>query len=225
MSIDNSCSERSERSERNGINNEVKNDNKYESKSEATFLIFTDIETNHLDDNIGIPLDITLVAYNITEGKIDDTYQAIIFCTEEEFKKSDPESLKVNGITYEYVKKTGIPISKVRNDLLAIFDNHKITSRNARFICQNPSFDRPFFSKIIDSRVQKQHNFPYYWLDLASMYWFSNITKGKIPSSITLRSIATNLKLEPESIPHISMGGVKSLMECYLALVKNESMS
>lgn len=188
------------------------------SNQKDQYLIMIDTETTGLDPMINVPLDITLIAYNVTKGEILFTYQTIISCSESEFKLSDPEALKVNGLTWEYIK-TGLSRDKVRENILKLFNDHKISYANAKFFCQNPSFDKPFFSLIIDVKTQTQHQFPYYWLDLASMYWFYNVSHGKIPGSITLKSIAENLGLKPESTPHISMGGVKSLMECYLKLV------
>src|SRR5579871_1366582 len=120
---------------------------------DSQYLIFLDTETNGLDSISNVPLNIALFIYNATTGAIGEVYNAMIKCTYEEFKSSDPEALKVNGITWESVKD-GKSIGDIKSDIMKIFSENKITCSNSRFICQNPSFDKGFFNKIIDPKTQ-----------------------------------------------------------------------
>jgi len=114
----------------------------------------------------------------------------------------------------------------VAEGIKASFSRNGIKRGNAVFICQNPSFDRIFFSQLIDADVQEKLLWPYHWLDLASMYWADCITKAKSGQSLlpwetgfSKDKIARALRLPPEEKPHRAMNGVDHLLLCYEAVV------
>lgn len=98
----------------------------------------------------------------------------------------------------------------------------KSSRGSAVFICQNPAFDRGFFNLLVDVYVQELLNWPYHWLDLASMFWANIFVKARnsgipLPDKISLskNDIAKYYDLPPEENPHKAMRGVDHLILCY----------
>lgn len=187
--------------------------------------IFLDTETNGLNANKHCVLEIAFKIIDIHKGSLVDQYSSIVFQDENEWKKSDPISLKVNGFTFEKVS-TGKAASLVGEEIIETFQRNGIKRDNAVFICQNPSFDRTFFSQLIDPDIQEKLKWPYYWLDLASMYWAESIRKGKehpnlLPwiTGFSKDKIAAAYKLPTEEHPHRAMNGVNHLLLCYQNVV------
>lgn len=140
-------------------------------------------------------------------------------------EKSDPSSLQVNG--FAWVEVSQAPTAKsVSEHIMKLFDKHDIKRGEAVFVCQNPSFDRIFFSQLVDVDTQEKLLWPYHWLDLASMYWAESIRKakngeGKYPwlTGCSKDKIATALELPKEVKPHRAMNGVNHLLLCYESVV------
>jgi oligoribonuclease len=182
-------------------------------------LIFLDTETSGLDSRVHVPLDIALYIVDAKTNMICRGYQSLISCSEAEFKSGEADAFKVNGLTYEEVK-TGRTREQVRADILQIFSEMKLTSQNARFVCQNPTFDRSFMNTLIDVKTQHETQFPYHWLDLASMYWMVSMIQLKVPASLKLDAIAKSLGVKAEPSKHTAIGGVTCLYACYTELCK-----
>lgn len=114
----------------------------------------------------------------------------------------------------------------VSQEIIDQFAVWGVRRREAVFICQNPSFDRAFFSQLIDPDTQNVLDWPYHWLDLASMFWAISLQKTQkthAPPPWDLRfskdSIAMHYHLPPEEKPHRAMQGVDHLLLCYKAVV------
>ena len=183
--------------------------------------IFLDTETNGLNPFVHRVLEIAFKIVDLTTGSVVDSYDATVCQSSDEWKKSDPQSLKVNGFTYERVEQ-GVSPSQVALDITNILQRNKITRGSAVFICQNPSFDRVFFSQLISPDIQEDFKWPYYWLDFASMYWAEAIREGrkghaKYPwiTGFSKDKIASVYNLPPETNPHRAMNGVDHLLQCY----------
>ena len=187
--------------------------------------IFLDTETNGLNAFRHRPVEIAFKIIDVRTGELKESYEAVIFLSEEEWKQSDPASLHVNGFTYDKVmkgKKGGV----VATEITILFQKNKIQRGSAVFICQNPSFDRIFFSHLIDSDIQEDLKWPYYWLDLASMYWAESLRHGKKDSAqlpwitgFSKDRIASVYHLPNEQNPHRAMNGVNHLIQCYEKVV------
>lgn len=187
--------------------------------------IFLDTETNGLNAFKHRVLEIAFKIVDVQTGKLIDEYHSIIFQTKEDWDQSDPDSLKVNGFTYDEIKQ-GKQGSLVATEMTNMLQRNKMQRGRAVFICQNPSFDRIFFSQLIDPDIQESLKWPYYWLDLASMYWAESIRKGKEnPSQLpwitgfSKDKIAAAYKLPAEIHPHRAMNGVDHLLLCYKTVV------
>lgn len=178
--------------------------------------IFLDTETNGLNFEEHQAVEIALELINLENGIIIDRYETLIQISEEAFGKSDKTSLAFTGITFEELQE-GKPLSTVREEILALFKKHHLVRREAIFICQNPSFDRMFFTKIIPTQVQEELSFPYNWLDLASMHWARSLREGCAIEEIGLSKdmIAKFYGLSTEEKPHRARNGVRHLIECY----------
>lgn len=187
--------------------------------------IFLDTETNGLNPFVHRAIEIAFKIVNLTTGAVADHYSAIVKLSPEEWKLSDRMSLKVNGFTYEMVEK-GLHPSQVATEITNILQKNRISRATAVFICQNPSFDRIFFSQLISPDIQEEFRWPYYWLDFASMYWTDAMREGrkteeKLPwnTGFSKDKIAKVYNLSPETNPHKAMNGVDHLILCYKTVI------
>ncbi len=183
--------------------------------------IFLDSETNGLNVRKHRIIELAYKIIDVETGEVIDTFNTPLFIPFEEWKKSDPLSLEVNGFSWHDLKD-GMEPQKVVEQVKLSFKRCGIERGKAVFICQNPSFDRAFFLQLIDTDVQEQLNWPYHWLDLASMYWGKCVQEGKVfpwDTGVSKNKIAEALGLPTEVEPHKAMNGVDHLILCYEAVV------
>jgi oligoribonuclease len=187
--------------------------------------IFLDTETNGLDIKRHRVLEIAFQLIDLNDGNLCDSFSSLVAVTEEEWKNSDQVSLKVNGIKWNDLRQAA-KIEEVSSQVKSVFIRHKIMRGKAVFICQNPSFDRTFFSQILDVATQEKLHLPYHWLDLASMYWAYLMLQAKEKNTpmpwdtgFTKDKIAQHFHLESEQNPHRAMNGVEHLVQCYKAVI------
>lgn len=186
--------------------------------------IFLDIESNGLNVMKHRVIEIALKFVDLLFEKEIASYHSIIKQTYEVWGKSDPASLAVNGFKFEMLEigKTELEVSQ---EIISLFHTHQITRGKAVYICQNPSFDRSFFSQLVDPKIQETSKWPYHWLDLASMFWSLTLKDYYLKKTpppwelgISKNNIAKTLGLQEETLPHKAMQGVEHLIECYFAL-------
>ena len=187
--------------------------------------IFLDTETNGLNAQIHRIMEIAFKIVDLTTGEIKEEYQTIVAQPIESWEKSDQESLRINGFTWEEISRGKTP-RQVSQWIIDCFARWGVRRKKAVFICQNPSFDRVFFSQLIDSDTQELLSWPYHWLDLASMHWAlamdrAKKQKGPLPweTGFSKDMIASFYKLPSEAKPHRAMNGVSHLILCYQAVV------
>ncbi len=183
--------------------------------------IFLDSETNGLNVRKHRICELAYKVVDVENGETLEAFESLIHIPFEEWEKSDPASLKVNGFTWNDLKD-GMTPQKLAEKVKLSFKQCGIQRGQAVFICQNPSFDRAFFTQLIDTDVQEELNWPYHWLDLASMYWMKCLSaKGSKPwdTGVSKNQIAEALGLPTEAEPHKAMNGVDHLILCYKAVV------
>lgn len=193
--------------------------------------IFLDIETTGLDSTRHRAIDIGLKIVDVGTGETVGEYQSVIKITREFWEKRDLSSIEINGFTWEQTLEGKDP-KTVGDEIIALFTSKGIERGLAVFICQNPAFDRSFFTQLVDIYTQEKLHWPYHWLDFASMYWahlaFESREKGiPFPKKLNLskNEIAKIYKLPVEEEPHRAMNGVNHLILCYQTVVglKNSS--
>lgn len=187
--------------------------------------IFLDMETTGLDPTKHAAIDVAFKIIDISTNEIRSSYQSIIKQPAIEWEKRDPVSIQINGYTWEELVSGKEP-KQVGAEIIELFQQIGIQRGQAVFICQNPAFDRGFFSQLVEIYVQEKLNWPYHWLDLASMYWAMTIQKlgnkgMQLPERINLskNEIAKVHQLATEVEPHKAMNGVEHLMRCYEAVI------
>ncbi len=187
--------------------------------------IFLDQETTGLDSYRHKLLEIAINVVDMSSGISKATYHSIVSQPKASWEASDPGALEVNGFLWDQVK-AGKDEKEVGKEIISLFTKLQITRGKAVFICQNPSFDRAFFSHLVDCYSQEEMLWPYHWLDLASMYWALEVQKTRdleldLPDEIWLSKdrIATSCNLPKEQKPHKAMQGVDHLLLCYEKIV------
>lgn len=187
-------------------------------------IIFLDIETNGLDPQRHVPIEIGILIYDLDKNDEFEAFTSFIALDAEDKKNSCLTAMQVNGIV-DRIPKDAPEIDMVERAIEMFFLQNNISSENCFFLCQNPTFDRPFFHKIIPQIRMNHLGWPYHWLDLASMYWFKSITNGlKLQSTkciLSKDSIAKCLGMDPEPMPHTAIQGAAHLAKCYLILTGN----
>lgn len=187
--------------------------------------IFLDMETTGLDQSKHHAIDVALVIIDVTTGELRGSYQSMIKQPWQVWECHDPVSIEINGYTFEEIA-LGKDKNVVGDEIVDLFQSIGVQRGSAVFICQNPGFDRGFFTQLVDVYLQENLNWPYHWLDLASMYW-ANLTKKCMDESrlfpeklnLSKNSIAENYHLKPEEMPHRAMNGVTHLIACYNAVL------
>ena len=187
--------------------------------------IFLDTETNGLNPFIHKVLEIAFTLIDLSTGEVKKEFSAVLSIPLQDWEKSDETSLKINGFSWEEVQK-GNSVSQVIQDIEQLFLQYNLKRGSAIFICQNPSFDRPFFSQLVSPATQEKNLYPYHWLDLASMFWAQSLIKykakqGPAPWEIgsSKDQIARFYEIPPEKKPHRAQNGVAHLIQCYQAIV------
>lgn len=188
--------------------------------------IFFDTETNGLNPRVHSLLDIAFLLVDLVSGKVLCRFETLLLPSEDAWKRGDPASLAINGITWESLQQNGRPPKEVAQEISSLFAQHGLQRKKAVFLCQNPSFDRAFFGGLIPPEEQERLLWPYHWLDLASMHWALSIEKmkkkeGPPPWEIGLSkdSIAAHYHLPEEKKPHRALNGAEHLFLCYERVV------
>jgi len=188
--------------------------------------VFLDQETTGLDPKQHHLIEIAFKIVDLQSGKVIASFQKVIKLTPEQWEKRDPQSIEVNGFQREQIEN-GEDKDLVAKEIIDIFNRSGVIRGKAFFVCQNPAFDKGFFLHLINVYEQEHMQWPYHWLDLASMYWgyrvfISQQNHKEIPSELNLSkdSIASWCNLPLEDKPHRAMNGVEHLIRCYCAVLR-----
>lgn len=187
--------------------------------------IFLDTETGGLNPSKHPLLEIAFIIKDLNSKDILSTYSALIKPSLTQWQLCDKEALKINGFKLEEFHEAK-ELSEIADEVFTIFEKLNIHRKNAVFICQNPSFDRVFFSQLLSVETQEFMKIPYHWLDLASMFWSYCMLQSKektapLPWEIgfTKDKIASYFQIASENHPHRALQGVEHLIKCYEAVV------
>lgn len=188
--------------------------------------IFLDIETTGLDPRKHSSIDLALKVLDLGTGEELGSYQTVIRQPREAWDRADPSSIEINGYRWDQIEKGKDPMI-AGNEVVQLFQLLGITRGRSFFICQNPGFDRAFFSQIVPVYTQEDLLWPYHWLDLASMFWAKRVLqmadiKKEMPKEINVskNAIAQAYHIPQEKRPHKAMNGVDHLILCYGAVLE-----
>lgn len=187
--------------------------------------IFLDIETTGLDPCLHRVVEIAFKVVDLNTGYEVLTYQSVVKQSQAVWNLKDPRSVEINGFTWEKLQ-FGKEESLVAQEIIQIFVDLQIARHRTVYICQNPAFDRNFFSQIVDINTQEKYQWPYHWLDFASMYWALQMKiyqekRELLPEELCIskNAIAQQHKLPVEMVPHCALNGVDHLIHCYRIVV------
>ncbi len=187
--------------------------------------IFLDSETTGLHPVKHAIIDIAFKIIDLTTGHCKTEYHSVVKQPQSVWDQKDIHSIAINQFSWEEIQQ-GLPAKVVAENIIDRFNAIPINRDNAVFICQNPSFDRGFFIQLVDTYRQEELNWPYHWLDLASMFWAAQVAASQregtpIPDSIRFskNAIARTYHIPPENDRHRSMNGVNHLIACYKAVL------
>lgn len=197
-----------------------------EKKAKMMLTVFLDQETTGLDPIKHRLLEIAFKIFDVNTGELKAKYESIVNQPYEVWESRDPSGIEINGFTWEQVQSGKDPVM-IGQDIIELFANLDIRRGKAVFVCQNPGFDRAFFAQLIDVDTHEKLDWPYHWLDLASMYWTTRLKESRekrIPFPEELLTskdeICKFYNLPKEQLPHRAMNGVNSLINCYHAVNK-----
>ncbi len=187
--------------------------------------IFLDLETTGLDFRKHSVVELACKIVDISTGNTLAAYQSIVKQPFDKWENRDLASIAVNGFTWEMLAD-GKEEALISSEIIQLFTDLDIQRGKAVFICQNPAFDKGFFTQLVNVYTQEQLNWPYHWLDFASMYWALLTQQARklgepFPSQLNLskNEIAKRYQLPPEQHPHRAMNGVDHLILCYSTVV------
>ena len=192
-------------------------------------LIFVDTETSGLNPLEHTVLEIALVLWDLKSGEVIDSYESVVAIDRVQFRKAQPKALECNGFTFDELRTKGKPMETVKGDILAFFLRNGINRTNSKFIAQNCSFDKSFFTHILTEDEQRRADLPYHWLDFPSMNFvvcLQNLRCAGTTSTSNYMSIpfskdyiAYANSLPAEEKPHRAMNGVKHLLLLFKNIV------
>lgn len=187
--------------------------------------IFLDTEATGLEVSRHHLIDLALKLIDVNSGREIGHYQSLVKISPTAWDLRDPSSIEINGYTWQEVSQGKEPAT-IRQEIITLFQSCGISRGKAFFLCQNPSFDRAYFSQIINTYDQEKLKWPYHWLDFASMYWALSVKKAiqekkALPEEVSLsKNVIAALWGLPEEIhPHKAINGVQHLIQCYSKIV------
>jgi len=178
--------------------------------------IFLDTETTGLSADSAKILSLAFRVIDLVTGEELGSFSTHIKHPKKVWDDAHPRALEVNGMSW---KKDGHKGKNQKETMKLVTAKlfALIKDRKSCFICQNPSFDKSFFNKLIPNDIQRRYKLPYHWLDLASMFLMHSIKSGTLSNvkSLSKDNIAKALGLVKEDDIHTAMGGVDRLILCF----------
>lgn len=191
-------------------------------------IVFLDTETSGLDPTKHRTLEIAFKVVDAGSKRLLIGFESIVNQPADVWAEADPASLKINGFTWEQTLQ-GKSEKAVASTIIESLNQSGVGQNPSVFLCQNPSFDRIFFTQLVHHSLQEHYKWPYHWLDLASMFWAVQWKKDPLRAAalkeqdLSKNQIAKYYNLPPEQSPHRAMQGVNHLIECYRALFNSSS--
>jgi DNA polymerase III epsilon subunit-like protein len=174
--------------------------------------VFIDIETSGLSPGEGVIFSIGLALSTGPEIEV------IIAPTKEEFDRSSPKALEVNGMTWEYLSKHGIPLNEAIKKALGWLVEKGVNSEDWVFMAQNAKFDKKFMNHFMGEYMYSFYGLPETWIDFIPLYKKYGRLLGLNIRYQNQTHIAKQLDVPPEPEVHLALEGARSLKRNYEAL-------
>lgn len=178
-------------------------------------LIFVDLETSGLEPSQGhVILSMGAIVEKPGkkfEGMLDE-FNVNIIPTANQWKLASSQALDVNGLTLEYLQKTGISLEDARKKFCEWLVANKVESGKVMYVGQNPNFDLRFLGYYMGDELEFI-NFPHAQdevIDIRDLY--SILTNRKAVPWLKNRNghaISNALGVEEEPKPHIAIEGAR----------------
>jgi DNA polymerase III epsilon subunit-like protein len=179
---------------------------------------FIDLETTGLEPGKHVILSAGFVL-NYGEPELEVT----ILPTKEEWARAEPRALEVNGMTYDHLKKVGVPLKEAKKTILQWLIENSVLYTKAVFVGHNTRFDIGFLNKFLGPELRWGRTpIDDVYLDIIEDF---KELKRKDPKLRNLRksnalAISQALGVEPEPNVHNALQGARVAMRNYWALVK-----
>lgn len=172
--------------------------------------VFIDLETSGLQPGPGV---IFSIGVSLSTGSEIET---VIKCTEEEFEKASPQALKVNGITWEYLERVGVPLGEATERTLGWLVE-KGVNKDWAWFGQNVKFDKNFMSHFMGEYFEF-YGLPDEWLDMIPLYKHFGRQLGLDVNYQNTHHISQQLEVPEEPEVHRALEGARAVKRNYVAL-------
>lgn len=174
--------------------------------------IFIDTETSGLEPGRGVIFSVGIVLSTGPETEV------VICPTKEEFDRSSPKALEVNGMTWEFLSEKGIPLDQATKRTLDWLVENEVDSENWVWMAQNAKFDRKFMEHFMGDFMYGFYGLPKKWIDFIPLFRKYGSELGLNTKYRNQAHIAKELEVPPEPEIHYALEGARSLSRNYMAL-------
>jgi DNA polymerase III epsilon subunit-like protein len=188
-------------------------------KVESVFMklrdkLYLDIETSGFEPTEGACIFSIAFIHEKHEPNSDEStleeLEVVILPTEEQWKNASPGALKVNGITWEYLEKEGVPLDEAKMKIISWLRGRVGNGTDTFLVGQNPKFDLKFFKYFMKPELDFV-GFP--WNDVLDNIDLFKALK-KIDPTINSpdnkgHSISRAIGVEEEDVVHTAIGGAR----------------
>jgi DNA polymerase III epsilon subunit-like protein len=181
---------------------------------------FIDLETTGLDPWVDDPEETTKKGVILSAGFVLETgeeFQVIITPTLEEWEHASPQALKVNGMTWDFLKENGEIFQDAVSEIITWLKEQNVNNEEWVFVAQNAPFDKKFMYAFMDEWL-KFVNAPETWVDFIPIYKNIGALVGLNVHYQNSHHISKQLGVPEEPKPHEAIEGARALKRNYDAL-------
>lgn len=184
--------------------------------------IYVDIETSGLDPAQGaVMLSVAIILEKDTKTNPLSEFVVNIIPTDEQWAAASPEALKVNGLTLEYLKETGVSLQEAQERIASFLAANSFSANTFTYVGQNPSFDLKFLQYFMADTLSFFGFPPSDVVDIRDLY--SILVNRRVMPFIKYRSgknISLALGVEPEPDVHDALEGARVVRRNHLKTIE-----
>lgn len=176
--------------------------------------LYLDIETSGFEPTEGACIFSIAFIHEKHKPDSDDStleeFEIVILPTEEQWQNASPGALKVNGITWEYLEKEGVPLAEAKMKITSWLAGRVGSGTDTFLVGQNPKFDLKFFRYFMKPELDFV-GFP--WDDVVDNISLFKTLKNLNPEIKSPdnkgHSISRAIGVEEEDTIHTAIGGAR----------------